>query len=196
MAQGIALIVGLGNPGAEYAETRHNAGFRFLDKLAAQQGVTLRPEGRFQGEVGRTTVDGRELWLLKPLTYMNRSGMAVSAFARYYKLAPAQILVVHDEVDLPPGAVRLKLGGGTAGHNGLEDIVTQLGSRDFLRLRLGVGHPGASHQVVSYVLARAPAAEQEALDAAIARALACLPAIVRGEYQRAMNALHTKAKSG
>lgn len=196
MAQGIALIVGLGNPGAEYAETRHNAGFRFLDRLAAQQGVRFKPEGRFQGEVGRTTVGGRELWLLKPLTYMNRSGMAVSACARYYKLDPAQILVVHDEVDLPPGAVRLKIGGGTAGHNGLEDIVARLGSRDFLRLRIGVGHPGASHLVVSYVLARAPAAEQQAIDDAIARALACLPQIVHGEYQRAMNALHTKVKSG
>lgn len=190
MTPGIALIVGLGNPGAPYAETRHNAGFRFLDRLAADRGVTWRAEARFQGEVGRTTADGRELWLLKPLTYMNRSGVSISAFTRYYKIAAAQILVVHDEVDLPPGVVRLKVGGGTAGHNGLEDIVVRLGSRDFVRLRLGVGRPGTSREVVSYVLSRPPAAEQQALDAAIARALACLQDIVRGEYQRVMNALH------
>ncbi len=192
MTSGVALIVGLGNPGAQYAETRHNAGFRFLDRLAVVWGVTLRPEGRFQGEVGRTAVNGRELWLLKPLTFMNHSGACVRAFSHYYKLAPAQILVVHDEVDLPPGAVRLKLGGGTAGHNGLEDIVAKLGSRDFVRLRIGVGHPGTSRQVVSYVLSRAPLAEQQAIDAAIARALELLPDIVHGEYQRVMNVLHKK----
>jgi PTH1 family peptidyl-tRNA hydrolase len=122
---------------------------------------------------------------------MNRSGAAVGAFARYYKLDPGEILVAHDEVDLPPGVVRLKLGGGTAGHNGLADIVAALGSPDFVRLRIGVGRPGTSREVVRYVLARPPAAEQVAIDAAIARALACLPEIVRGEYQRAMNALHT-----
>ncbi len=192
MGSGIALIVGLGNPGAQYAETRHNAGFRFLEHVAHTHGVALRTEGRFQGEVGRGAIAGREVWLLKPLTYMNRSGAAVAAFARYYKLAPGEILVAHDEVDLPPGAVRLKLGGGTAGHNGLADTLAALGSPDFVRLRIGVGHPGTSREVVRYVLARPPAAEQEAIDAAIARALACLPDIVRGEYQRVMNVLHTK----
>lgn len=190
MTPGIALIVGLGNPGAQYAETRHNAGFRFLDRLIESRGARLGLESRFHGELGKTAIAGRELWLLKPATFMNRSGEPVSAFAHYYKIPLEQILVAHDDLDLPPGAVRLKLGGGTAGHNGLEDLVARLGGSDFVRVRIGIGHPGSSRDVVSYVLARTPAAEQALIDEAIDRALALLPDIVQGEYQKAMNALH------
>lgn len=190
MTPGIALIVGLGNPGAQYVGTRHNAGFRFLDRLIESCGARLRHESRFQGELGKMAMAGRELWLLKPATFMNRSGESVSAFARYYKIPLEQILVAHDDLDLPPGAVRLKLGGGTAGHNGLEDLVARLGGSNFVRLRIGIGHPGSSRDVVQYVLAHTPAAEQALIDEAIDRALAWLPDIVQGQYQRAMNALH------
>jgi PTH1 family peptidyl-tRNA hydrolase len=191
MTQAIALIVGLGNPGPEYAETRHNAGFRFLDALLAGSGEVLRREPRFSAEVARLRIAGREVWLLAPQTYMNHSGEAVAKFARYYRIAPASILVVHDEIDLPPGAVRLKFGGGDGGHNGLKDIAARLGTADYARLRIGVGHPGSASQVVSYVLKRAPAAEQELIDAAIARARNHIEEIVQGQFQKVMNVLHT-----
>lgn len=192
MTQGISLIAGLGNPGPEYAETRHNAGFRFLEALLAGGGVALRHESRFKGDCARLTVGGREVWLLAPQTFMNHSGESVAALARFYKIAPAQILVAHDELDLAPGAVRLKIGGGSGGHNGLTDIVEKLGSSDFARLRIGIGHPGSAAQVVSYVLRRAPAAEQELIDEAIARARLHIGEIVQGQHQKVMNVLHSK----
>src|SRR5688572_4549412 len=142
--QGISLIVGLGNPGPEYAETRHNAGFRFLDVLLSGSNVALRRESRFSGDAARFSVDGNELWLLAPQTFMNHSGDSVAKFANYYKIPAAEILVVYDEIDLPPGAVRLKVGGGSAGHNGLTDVIEKLGSPDCARLRIGVGHPGSA----------------------------------------------------
>jgi PTH1 family peptidyl-tRNA hydrolase len=188
---GISLIAGLGNPGPEYAETRHNAGFRFLDRLLDGRGATLKAEGRFHGRVAKIHLAGRDLWLLAPDTFMNHSGEAVSKLARFYKIPAEEILVVHDELDLPPGSARLKLGGGAGGHNGLADVIEKLGSPDFLRLRLGIGRPASSAQVVSFVLKKAPAAEQALLDDAIGHALAQLEDVVHGQLQKAMNALHT-----
>lgn len=192
MDPGIALIAGLGNPGAEYADTRHNAGFRFLDAVAARAGARLKREERFSAEAGRATVDGREVWLLRPMTFMNRSGDAVGRFARYYRIAPSGILVAYDELDLPPGTIRLKQGGGTAGHNGVHDVSVKLGSPEFLRLRIGIGRPPQPGQGAAYVLRRAPAEEQALIDDAIARAVSVLPDIVAGQYQKAMNALHAQ----
>ena len=192
MAQGISLLVGLGNPGAEYAETRHNAGFRFLDALLVGTGVSLKHESRFHGEVGRFAVAGRDVWLLKPMAFMNHSGESVTKLARFYKVPPAEILVVHDDLDIPPGSARLKVGGGDGGHNGLADVTEKLGTPDYARLRLGIGHPGSAAQVVTYVLKRAPKAEQLLIDEAIERARTQLNDIVQGEFQRVMNALHAK----
>ena len=192
MAQGISLIVGLGNPGAEYAETRHNAGFRFLDALLVGTGVSLKHESRFHGEVGRFAVAGRDLWLLKPTAFMNHSGESVAKLARFYKIPPAEILVVHDDLDIPPGSARLKVGGGDGGHNGLADVTEKLGTPDYARLRIGIGHPGSAAQVVAYVLKKAPKTEQSLIDAAIERARTQLNDIVQGEFQRAMNALHAQ----
>ena len=192
MGPGIDLIVGLCNPGQEYAETRHNAGFRFLGALLSGSGQTLRHEGRFNADVAKLAVGGRELWLLAPQTFMNHSGDAVSHFAQYYKIAPARVLVAYDELDLPPGTVRLKQGGGDGGHNGLHDVVEKLGTPDFLRLRFGIGHPGNAAQVVSYVLKRAPLAEQTLIDDAIAATRAYMDDIVQGNYQKVMNALHAR----
>ena len=190
MAQGISLLVGLGNPGAEYAETRHNAGFRFLDALLVGTGVSLKHESRFHGEVGRFALAGRDIWLLKPMAFMNHSGESVAKLARFYKIPPAEILVVHDDLDIPPGSARLKVGGGDGGHNGLSDVTEKLGAPDYARLRLGIGHPGSAAQVVAYVLKRAPKSEQSLIDEAIERARTHLNDIVQGEFQRAMNALH------
>jgi peptidyl-tRNA hydrolase, PTH1 family len=190
VAQGISLIVGLGNPGAEYAETRHNAGFRFLDVLLDATGGKLRSESRFTANAGKITMTGKDIWLLEPQTFMNHSGDAVAKFSHYYKIPAAEILVVHDELDLPPGAVRLKVGGGDGGHNGLSDITEKLGTSDYVRLRIGIGHPGNAAQVVSYVLKKAPEAEQTLIDAAIVNARAHMADIVHGEFQKAMNSLH------
>lgn len=164
-AKPIRLIAGLGNPGPEYERTRHNAGFWFVDELARKAGAAFRSEAKFHGEACRVRLGGRDVWLLKPSTYMNLSGQAVQAMASYYKIAPEEILVAHDEMDLPPGAMRLKLGGGNAGHNGLKDIAAKLGTPNFWRLRLGTGHPrtlGLAQQVFDFVLS-APSAEHEAL---------------------------------
>ena len=191
VAARIALIAGLGNPGPEYAETRHNAGFRFLDALLAGSGPSLRGEGRFAGRVARITVGGADLWLLAPDTFMNHSGEAVAKLAHFYKIPPEAILVAHDELDLAPGVVRLKDGGGDGGHNGLKDITEKLGG-SYARLRIGIGHPGHAAQVASYVLKRAPTAEQELIDEAIARACLHIEDIVRGQFQKVMNALHTQ----
>ncbi len=162
-AKSIRLIAGLGNPGSEYERTRHNAGFWFVDELARKAGAAFRPEAKFHGDACRVRFAGNDVWLLKPTTYMNLSGLAVQAMASYYKIAPEEILVVHDEMDLPPGAMRLKLGGGNAGHNGLKDITSKLGTPNFWRLRLGTGHPrtlGLAQQVFDFVLS-APSAEHE-----------------------------------
>jgi peptidyl-tRNA hydrolase, PTH1 family len=184
----ISLIVGLGNPGAEYAETRHNAGFRFLEAVL-DRGATLRTESRFGGSSARANVGGRDVWLLEPQVFMNRSGESVAKFAGYYRIPAEEILVVHDDLDLPPGAVRFKVGGGDGGHNGLKDITEKLGN-GYARLRIGIGHPGNATEVSSYVLRRAPAAERELIDEAIARARSHIVDIVHGQHQKVMNALH------
>jgi PTH1 family peptidyl-tRNA hydrolase len=194
MSSGISLIAGLGNPGAEYADTRHNAGFRFLDTLLAGSGRALQPESRFSAHVARIDIGGRDVWLLAPQTFMNHSGDAVARLAHYYKIPPAAVLVVHDELDLSPGTVRLKQSGGAGGHNGVSDIIEKLGSPDFLRLRIGIGRPASAAQVVSFVLKRPPKAEQELIDTAIRDALEQLDDIVQGRVQKAMNALHTHTR--
>ena len=186
---GIALIAGLGNPGPRYDQTRHNAGFWFVDALAAQQGCRLRQESRFQAMLGRCASLG-EVRLMQPLGYMNRSGQPVAAVLRYFGLAPESLLVAHDDLDLEPGVVRLKRGGGHGGHNGLKDIIAHLGSRDFLRLRIGIGHPGERDRVVDYVLGRPGRDERAAIDTAIRRALDVMPLVVEGRVEAAMNELH------
>jgi PTH1 family peptidyl-tRNA hydrolase len=188
----LRLVVGLGNPGPEYAQTRHNAGFWLVDTLASQQDGHFRLEARYHGETCRIALAGQELWLLKPMTYMNRSGQAVAALARFHKIPPPAILVVHDDLDLPPGTVRLKRGGGHGGHNGLRDLIAHLGGNDFARLRLGIGHPGDSRDVLDHVLRRAPRSEQELIEQAIADALRELPRILAGQWERATHALHSR----
>jgi PTH1 family peptidyl-tRNA hydrolase len=190
--QPIRLVVGLGNPGTQYEATRHNVGFWFVDALARREGLQFRVESRFQGLLARLTLDGSDLRLLKPTTFMNRSGQSVAAVARYFELPPEAVLVAHDELDLPAGAVRLKKGGGHAGHNGLRDIVKVLGTRDFWRLRIGIDRPQDRAQVVNYVLSRAPReAERLVLDA-LDEAERCLPDVVAGDVQKAMNRLHSR----
>ncbi|MDH3670115.1 MAG: aminoacyl-tRNA hydrolase [Gammaproteobacteria bacterium] len=192
MAEGITLIVGLGNPGTEHTDTRHNAGFRFLDSLLERTGGRLRDERKLKGRLGRVKVGNKYVWLFAPMTYMNNSGEAVVKCAHYYRIAPQQILVAHDELDLPLGTVKLKQGGGYAGHNGVRDIATRLGSADFVRLRIGIGRPGSCDETVSHVLRKAPPAEQELIDAAMDRALSHIDDIINGRYQRVMTALHTQ----
>ncbi|MES9970469.1 MAG: aminoacyl-tRNA hydrolase [Candidatus Thiodiazotropha sp.] len=187
----IKLIVGLGNPGPEHEETRHNAGFWFVDRLAQQLHQPFRSESRHHGLVCQLRIAGEEVRLLKPRTYMNRSGQAVSSLANYFRISPDEILVVHDELDLEPGQVRLKTGGGHAGHNGLRDIMSALGSRDFHRLRIGIDHPNERNLVVNYVLGRPSKSDREAIDNAIEEAIDCLDEIVRGELQKVMNRLHS-----
>jgi PTH1 family peptidyl-tRNA hydrolase len=186
------LVVGLGNPGAEYSETRHNAGFWFCERLAAQLGVALAREARFHGLVGQVRPAGT--WLLLPQTFMNRSGQAVGALARFYRLAPAEILVVHDELDFPPGQLRLKFGGGLGGHNGLKDISSHLGTQDYWRLRIGIGHPGDRNEVVNYVLKPPRREEQPEIDQAIERALGLWPLIARGDWNAAMQQANARPK--
>lgn len=189
MAGEIALIVGLGNPGAQYSRTRHNVGSWLLDEIA---GSTLRVEPKFQAEIGTLTLGRTKVVLLKPTTFMNLSGQAVGAYARYYKVAPSAILVVHDELDLPPGTVRLKRGGGHGGHNGLRDITAQIGA-EFLRLRLGIGHPGSADKVVEYVLGNPPIDDRIEIEHAIARGIEVLPDIVSGQADMIMNQLNRRA---
>lgn len=189
--ESLKLIVGLGNPGPEYARTRHNAGYWYVDELARSFGGVWRRESRHQCEIARVTVAECELWLIKPTAYMNNSGTAVHSISAFYRIAPAEVLVVHDEIDLPPGVARLKEGGGHGGHNGVRDVIAQLGA-DFWRLRIGVGHPGSKDQVIDAVLDRATSAEQQLIDAALARALAALPELLRDGAQQAMHRLHSK----
>ena len=192
---GIRLVVGLGNPGPEHQRDRHNAGFWFVDALAHEHGTALRREGKFHGDVGRVRIGGASVFLLEPATWMNRSGQAVVALAHFYRIAPDEILVVHDELDLPPGQAKLKQGGGHAGHNGLKDIQARLGSADFWRLRIGIGHPRdlqPGQQVADFVLNRPGREQQQMIDEAIDRALDCLPALVAGEAAGATMKLHTR----
>jgi len=186
----IQCVVGLGNPGPKYEATRHNAGFWFIDELARRAGATFRPEKKFCGEVARIQSPAGDCWLLKPMTYMNHSGRAVSALCNFYRIDPAQLLVVYDELDLPSGTLRLKSGGGHGGHNGMRDICSALGSRDFLRLRIGIGHPGHKEAVVGYVLSKPGREEHQALEAGIDEALGHWDLIQAGDLQKAMNVLH------
>ncbi len=188
----ISLIVGLGNPGTEYDKTRHNAGAEFVEQLAAQQGVTLTPEKKYFGLYAKILADGQPIHLLIPTTFMNRSGKSVAALANFFKLSPDSILVAHDELDIPPGVARLKKGGGHGGHNGLRDIIASLGnSKDFYRLRLGIGHPGNAKLVSNFVLQRAPAPERDQTQQAIDESLRQLPHAIKGDWPRAMNHLHS-----
>jgi len=192
----IKLVVGLGNPGAEYARTRHNAGFWLVDELARRHGGTFRHEGKHQAELARVRIGGDEIWLVKPMTYMNRSGGPVSSVLGFYKIAPAEMLVAHDEIDLPSGTIRLKDAGGHGGHNGLRDLIAAQGD-GFWRLRIGVGHPGNSKEVVDFVLTRAGADEQRAIDETIAAGADAVEEMLRNGAQIAMNKLHSKpANSG
>ena len=192
----IKLVVGLGNPGAEYARTRHNAGFWLVDELARRHGGTFRHEGKHQAELARVRIGGDEIWLVKPMTYMNRSGGPVSSVLGFYKIAPGQMLVAHDEIDLPSGTIRLKDAGGHGGHNGLRDLIAAQGD-GFWRLRIGVGHPGNSKEVVDFVLTRAGADEQRAIDETIAAGADAVEEMLRNGAQIAMNKLHSKpANSG
>ena len=193
MADTIRVIAGLGNPGAEYADTRHNAGFWFVDRLAQAHEEPLKLQRRLDAEVGRIRTGGEDVWLIKPMSFMNRSGGPLRAVLDYYRLDIAQTLVVHDELDLPVGSLRLKKGGGHGGHNGLRDILSHCGP-DFYRLRIGIGHPGDASRVVGYVLRRAGADEQSALDASIERALASVPKMVRRGPGVVMNELNRKPK--
>jgi peptidyl-tRNA hydrolase, PTH1 family len=191
----IKLIVGLGNPGSEYAKTRHNAGFWWVDELCANERISLKPEKKFHGNAARLSAGGEDIWLLQPMTYMNVSGRAVQALATFYKITPPEILVVHDELDLLPGTVKMKQGGGHGGHNGLRDIVAQLGTQDFWRLRIGIGHPGDRDAVIGYVLQGPRAEERDAIEESITRSLQIFPLIVRGDLQAAMLKLHTRPKA-
>ena len=188
----IRLVVGLGNPGPTYARTRHNAGFAFIDELARRLRVGLRAESRHQGELARVRVAEQELWLLKPMTYMNLSGAAVQSVAAFYKIPPEAVLVAHDELDFPPGVVRLKHGGGAGGHNGLRDIMARLGE-SFWRLRIGIGHPGDRGDVLNYVLGRPIAADAGMIDEALQSAADALPVMLAEGAQKAMNQLHSRA---
>jgi PTH1 family peptidyl-tRNA hydrolase len=197
MASVLRLIVGLGNPGRRYAATRHNAGAWFVERLARELALELRPESRFASAVARRR-DPNEFMLAVPQSYMNESGRAVAALARFYRIAPTEMLIAHDELDLKPGSVKLKLGGGSAGHNGLKDIVEQLGEGGFWRLRIGIGHPrdaeASEQEVADYVLHPPRAEEKTIIDEAIGRALAVWPQLASGEIDRAMLALHTRPK--
>lgn len=184
------LIVGLGNPGAEYAETRHNAGFWFCERLARELGVSFSKEARFHGLAANARSDG--VWLLMPQTFMNRSGQSVAALARFYRINPAEILVVHDELDIPPGQLRLKFGGGLGGHNGLKDITAHLGTQDFWRLRVGIGHPGDRNEVVNFVLKPPRREESELIDESLDRALLAWPLMAKADWNAATQRLNTR----
>lgn len=187
----IKLLVGLGNPGNEYDDTRHNAGFWWIDEVARELKVSLLPERSYHGLVARTTVNGQNLWLLEPQTFMNLSGKSVGALARFFKIQPSEILVAHDELDIVPGEAKLKRGGSHAGHNGLRDIHAQLGTADYWRLRIGVGHPGDKAEVVSWVLKKPMLEHRKAIDESIHRSVRALPLLLAGEMEKAMALIHT-----
>jgi PTH1 family peptidyl-tRNA hydrolase len=189
----LKIVVGLGNPGAEYARTRHNAGFWLVDELARRFAGTFRSEGKHQAELARVRISGEDVWLVKPMSFMNRSGGPVSSVLGFYKFTPAQMLVAHDEIDLPSGTVRLKEAGGHGGHNGLRDVIAAQGD-GFWRLRIGVGHPGSKNEVVDFVLTRAGGDEQRAIDETIAAGADAIEEMLRSGAQIAMNRLHARAK--
>ena len=188
----IRLVVGLGNPGKEYERTRHNAGFWVVERFAASGGIALRKEAKYQALVGRQEATGA--WLLMPQSYMNASGRAVQMLSGFFKIKPEEILVVHDELDFPPGTAKIKQGGGIAGHNGLKDISQRLASHDYWRLRIGVGKPPPGSEGADYVLQKPPAEERAAIDASIDKALGILPLCLSGDLQTAMHKLHTEEK--
>ncbi|CAG0955523.1 Peptidyl-tRNA hydrolase [Methylophilaceae bacterium] len=189
---GIQLFVGLGNPGAQYVSTRHNAGFWWIDRIASETACRLSNESKFFGDTGRFKSADRETWLLKPATFMNKSGRAVAALANFYKIPAEAILVIHDELDLPAGSIKLKKGGGHGGHNGLKDIAACLGTNDFWRLRIGIDHPGDRNAVVNYVLNPPLRDEQKLIDEAIGKSTTILSSLVEGRMEEAMLKLHTK----
>ncbi|EKN3360382.1 aminoacyl-tRNA hydrolase [Yersinia ruckeri] len=188
----IKLIVGLANPGAEYAQTRHNAGAWFVDRLAESNNQSLKEESKFYGYTARLNLAGQDVRLLVPSTFMNLSGKAVSAIASFYRILPEEILVAHDELDIPPGVAKLKLGGGNGGHNGLKDIQSQLGNNpNFYRLRIGIGHPGDKSKVTGFVLGKPPASEQALIDETIDEAIRCTDVLLKEDVTKAMNRLHS-----
>jgi PTH1 family peptidyl-tRNA hydrolase len=187
----IKLFVGLGNPGPEYESTRHNAGFWWIDALARELKVNLTYERSYFGLMARTTLKGETLWLLEPQTFMNASGKSVAALAKFFKIKPEEILVAHDELDIVPGQVKLKRGGSHAGHNGLRDIHAQLGSDDYWRLRIGVGHPGVKSEVIHWVLKKPSPDHREAIEACITRSLKALPELLGGDVSKATMLIHT-----
>ena len=189
----LKLIVGLGNPGSEYARTRHNAGFWFVDELAARHGGSFRAESRHQGELAKVRIGEADLWLFKPMSYMNRSGGPVRSVASFYKLEPASILVAYDELDFPPGVARLKENGSAGGHNGMRDVIAHIGA-GFWRIRIGIGHPGDKSRVLDHVLSRPSAEEERLIREAISAAADIVPVLLEQGAQRAMNRLHGSAR--
>jgi PTH1 family peptidyl-tRNA hydrolase len=187
----IKLFVGLGNPGPEYEATRHNAGFWWIDALSQELKAPLSLDKNYHGQVARTTVNGQTVWLLKPLTFMNLSGKSVAALARFFKISPGEVLVAHDELDIVPGQAKLKFGGSHAGHNGLRDIHAQLGSADYWRLRIGVGHPGVKAEVINWVLKKPSQEHRDAIEDCMARSLKAVPDLLRGEMEKATMLIHT-----
>ena len=186
------LIAGLGNPGPQYEHTRHNVGFWWLDQLAHDMNATFSVDSKYHGQLAQCQISGNKLFLLKPMQFMNRSGQAVAALANFYKIPPTNILVIHDELDLPAGTARLKKGGGHGGHNGLRDIISRTGSKDFLRCRLGVDHPGNSKDVSNYVLSKPSQADRQAITNAIDDSLRILPDVISDDLAKAMNWLHSQ----
>ncbi|PKF62192.1 aminoacyl-tRNA hydrolase [Psychromonas sp. psych-6C06] len=192
MSTTIKLLVGLANPGPEYTHTRHNAGQWYLDQLASQENIQLKAEAKFFGLTGRIQFAGNDIRLLVPTTFMNLSGKSVAAMANFYRIKPEEILVAHDELDLPPGVAKFKLGGGHGGHNGLRDIISKLGNnKNFYRLRIGIGHPGDKNRVSGFVLGKASRAEQNLIDQSIDEAARCTPILGQDGLAKAMNRLHS-----
>jgi len=188
----LKAIIGLGNPGPKYSETRHNAGFWFVEGVARDCSSRFSPQSKFMGEITDCMIGGNKIWCQKPDTFMNLSGQAVRALTSFYRIQPEQILVAHDEIDLPPGTVKLKFGGGHGGHNGLRDIISHLGTKDFYRLRIGVGHPGNKEQVPDYVLRKASKEDQQAIEDCIWDAQKIVPLLAEGELEKAMHQLHSR----
>ena len=187
----IKLFVGLGNPGSDYAATRHNAGFWWIDELACELKVSITMDKSYHGYVARTTVAGQTIWLLQPQTFMNLSGKSVAGLARFFKIATEEILVAHDELDIAPGAMKMKLGGSHAGHNGLRDIHAQLGSADYWRLRIGVGHPGVKAEVINWVLKKPSPEQRQLIEEGIMRSLKAVPDMIKGDMDKATMLVHT-----
>lgn len=191
MSKVIKLIVGLGNPGSQYEQTRHNAGAQLLELIARRFNAPLKADSKFHGELARTTIAGEDVRLIFPTDYMNCSGTSVAALTKFYKIQVDEILVIHDELDIPPGTIKLKQGGGHGGHNGLRDIISKLGNqKNFYRLRVGIGHPGNAKEVTNFVLGKAPAKEQAMIEASLDAGLAAIEKIVSGDMQKVMNELH------